>query len=145
MQGPKDVFVLDCSITLAWCFTNEATTYTENVLESTQNALIHVPNLWLLEIGNILCIAEQKKRISRAQFEGFIADISCLPITIDACSTFSWMSHVIDLARQYSLTTYDASYLELALRLELPLATLDNALLRAAKQTGVAIYQPNVP
>ena len=96
-----------------------------------------VPSLWSLEIGNVLLIAERKKRITLEQRKKAIHTLSELPISVDMMtSDHAWLE-TMELAERYSLTLYDASYLELALRRSLPLATLDSSLKNAAQLAGV--------
>ena len=132
-------FVLDCSVALAWLFQDEASPNTDQLLKELRdddsNAI--VPNLWRLELGNTLTQAERRGRITATQLTTVLELVRHLPITTDAETDSRAFREVLNLARATSLTTYDASYLELAMRHGLPLATLDKALIRAAR--GVAV------
>ena len=132
-------FVLDCSVTIAWLFQDEAGPNTDQLLkeirDDDRNAI--VPNLWRLELGNVLAQAERRGRITAAQLTTALEFVRHLPITTDAETDGRAFREVLNLARATSLTTYDASYLELAMRHGVPLATLDKALIRAAR--GVAV------
>jgi predicted nucleic acid-binding protein len=130
-------FVLDASATLAWCFEDEETVRAASVLERLRDQEAIVPPLWLLELANGLVVAERRERITRADSTRFLALVGELPIRIDQTSTLDLASSVMDLARQYDLSAYDAAYLELALRLGQPLATLDKGLRSAADRAGV--------
>jgi predicted nucleic acid-binding protein len=130
-------FVLDASTTLAWCFEDETTAPAAGVLERLREQEARVPPLWLLELANGLVVAERRQRITRAESTRFLGLVGELPIRIDQASTLDLASSVIDLARDYELSAYDAAYLELALRLGEPLATLDQRLRSAAERAGV--------
>ncbi len=125
-------FVLDASVAAAWCFDDESTPAAWRLLEGLLTAPGHVPTLWALEIGNILLGAERRARITRARAVQFLGILDDLDIRVDADSPGRAFRDVLPLAREHRLTTYDATYLELAMRLGLPLATKDKALARAA-------------
>ena len=103
--------------------------------DDDRNAI--VPNLWRLELGNVLVQAERHGRITAAQLTTALELVRNLPVTTDAETDGRAFREILNLARTTSLTTYDASYLELAMRHGIPLATLDKALIRAAN--GVAV------
>jgi predicted nucleic acid-binding protein len=130
-------FVLDASATLAWCFEDEATVEAAGLLERLREDEALVPPLWLLELSNGLVVAERRGRLTRADSTRFLLLIRQLPIRIDQTSTLDLGVSVMDLARAYELSAYDAAYLELALRLGRPLATLDVRLRAAAERAGV--------
>ncbi|HEX5079309.1 MAG TPA: type II toxin-antitoxin system VapC family toxin [Geminicoccaceae bacterium] len=132
-------FVLDCSITLAWCFEDEATPQTDALLERLRDEGALVPGLWHLEVGNALLQAERRGRIATARVAAFVELLTGLPIETDAESASRALREVLGLARAEKLTTYDSSYLELAGRRALPLATRDQALHRAAQRIGVPL------
>ncbi len=135
-------FILDCSITMAWCFEDEVTDYSENVFISLDKSKAFVPTIWSLEIANVILFAERKRRINRAKATAFIESIRSLPIFHDDNSQIA-MSTTLEIARETHLTIYDANYLELALRLRLPLATLDKDLRKAAQKNDVKLYLLN--
>ncbi len=132
-------FVLDASVTLAWCFKDEQTPSTNQLLEQLDGAQAFVPGLWTLEIGNILLSACKKKRITYAHATEFLNLLSELDIQIDDATATLGFHDIFLLAHSEQLTTYDAAYLELAMRLGLPLATRDKQLADAALKVGVAI------
>lgn len=132
-------FVLDASITLAWCFSDETTPATTALLERLEFESAIVPDLWPLEVGNILIAAEKRKRISYADIKEFLTLLENLNIEIDNETGSRGFHDIILLAHSEKLTTYDAAYLELAMRYGLPLATKDNALIHAANRVGVKI------
>lgn len=132
-------FVLDASIAIAWCFADEATPFTTELMEHLESEKAHVPQLWTLEMGNILVSAERKKRISFAKITEFLSLLNDLDIQVDHETSRRGFREIISLAHSEKLTTYDASYLELAMRLGIPLATKDVQLQQAAKRLGVIL------
>jgi predicted nucleic acid-binding protein len=133
-------FVLDASVAIAWCFEDETTKFTESVLNLlTDGAEAVVPAIWPLEVGNALLIAERRGRIVLARATALLHQIAGLPIAVSPIDASQAFEQILAVARQQSLTEYDASYLELALRKGFPLATLDAELRRSAKATGVAL------
>lgn len=132
-------FVLDASVAVAWCFDDESTPAAWALLDRLRTAPGHVPTLWALEIGNILLGAERRRRITRARTTEFLEILGALDIRADADVQPRALWVVLPLAREQDLTAYDASYLELAMRLGLPLATKDRALARAATKLRVDV------
>lgn len=131
-------FVLDCSVTMAWCFDDETTTYTDLILDNLQAYTAVVPSLWPLEVANVLVGAERKRRITNAKALHFLQLLQTLPIDIDPLTARQSFGATYHLATQYEISVYDAAYLELAVRHQVPLATCDQALRRAAQQCGIA-------
>ncbi|MCP9793374.1 type II toxin-antitoxin system VapC family toxin [Vulcanococcus limneticus Candia 3F8] len=132
-------FVLDASLSCAWCFGDEASAEVWALLARLQGAQAQVPSLWLWEIGNVLVQAERKGRITPAAIRIFLGLLETLPIHIDQATSATAWHDTQALARSHRLTTYDAAYLELALRLGLPLASRDQALNAAASKEGVPL------
>lgn len=132
-------FVLDTTVTMAWCFTEEATEFTQTLLNrlSSLTDTAVVPALWLYEVVNVVELAARRGRIPQEKAAAFLASLVDLPIEVEDPSRTRVFVHVRALARQYQLTGYDAAYLELALRRKLPIASLDKALSRAALSAGV--------
>ncbi|MDB5352550.1 MAG: hypothetical protein JWN86_3797 [Planctomycetota bacterium] len=136
-------FVLDGSIALAWCFPDEEAPYPQSVLSALGGkAEAVVPALWPLEVANALLTGERRKRSSQADTVAWTGFLSALPITVDPGSATRAFGDIANLARTHRLTVYDATYLELAMRLGVALATLDDALEDAANAVGVALYTP---
>lgn len=136
-------FVLDCSATLPWIFADEATPDTENLLnDMTAGTAAWVPSLWHLELANSLLSAQRKRRIDPAGIEAFFSQLAAYVINVDEETMSRAWNKSIELASQHQLSVYDATYLELALRKNLPLATLDKALVAAAQSTGVPLCFP---
>jgi predicted nucleic acid-binding protein len=135
-------FVVDNSIVMTWCFADEGNEYTEAVLESFETAEAFVPAIWPLEVGNVLLVAERRKRLNQASVFRFLELLKELPIMVEQETPERMLQEIVYLARKYGLSTYDASYLDLALRLDLPISTLDALLMKAAKKCKVQNYNP---
>jgi predicted nucleic acid-binding protein len=132
-------FVIDASVALAWCFDDEAYGRNPRLLDRFEDERAEVPSLWHLELANALAMGERNKRITPARASEFIALIDGLPIVIDERTPNVALSTVLELSRREQLSAYDASYLELAMRRGVPLATKDNDLARAANHLGVTL------
>lgn len=136
-------FVLDNSVAMRWLLASKKKvdqTYTVKVLQSLVEAEAVVPHLWHLEAVNVLLGAEKRGELETGEVEGFIAQLESLPIQVDPLTAHQAFSRTLGLARAYKLSSYDAAYLELAIREGLPLATLDKDLQKAAKQSDVELY-----
>jgi predicted nucleic acid-binding protein len=131
--------VLDVSLSCAWCFADETSEPAWAILEQLQEGRAHVPALWLWETANVLVQAERRGRISPAAIRTYLGLLEGLPISVDQPSTASAWHDTLALARSHRLTSYDAAYLELALRRGLPLATRDKALQAAGRLEGVPL------
>jgi predicted nucleic acid-binding protein len=138
----KDGFVLDCSVTMAWCFDDEGTLYTHAVRDSLAVVQAVVPSLWSLEVANATIMGERRKRLDEARSQRFIVLLQALPIVIDHENSNTAFGNIIHLARAHQLSAYDAAYLELAIRRGLPLACLDGKLKTAAVAAGVVLFSP---
>lgn len=131
--------VVDASVALAWVFASERTPHTEAVLSRTVEQGAVVPSLWRLEVANVLHQAVRKGRMDAATRDASLADLLALPIRIDdETDARAWVD-TLSLADRTGLTLYDAAYLELAMRLQLPLATTDKALRQAATAENIAV------
>ena len=133
-------FVVDASAALAWCFEDEASGFTDGLLERLrQGDRILVPAHWPTEILNGLLVASRRKRIKADQPALFWEEIVRLPIETETALDPLQARTVLALGEKHHLTVYDAVYLELAHRRQLPLASLDGDLRRAAQIEGVAL------
>ena len=130
-------FVVDASVALAWCFDDEATGATDALLGRAAAEGVVVPALWFLEVANALLTAERRGRLTPAQTLEVLTRLAALPAERDSVAVSP--TAVLALARAQRLTAYDAAYLELAIRRELPLATLDEELRRAGQAAGVPL------
>lgn len=131
--------VLDASIVVCWCFDDEATDATRQILEHLRENDAVVPSVWPLEIANTLAMAERRGRIARTDATEFVALLGSLAVVVDGETTHQAFGRTLELARGERLSAYDASYLELAMRLGLPLATKSSDLGTAATRLGVAV------
>lgn len=132
-------FIIDNSVVMAWCFVDEGGDYADKILGKLESAEALVPSIWPLEVGNVLIVAERRKRLTEADSIRFLALLSELPITVEQESPDRMMKEIVALAREYDLSTYDASYLDLAMKKGLPIATLDSALIKAALNSNVVV------
>ncbi|KQP18126.1 type II toxin-antitoxin system VapC family toxin [Pseudorhodoferax sp. Leaf267] len=132
--------VVDASVAAAWFLPDEATLFTEAALELSVTSDVWVPALWMLEIGNLFISAQRRKRITAVQRQELVQAAAALRLRVDREPVD--MVALDALAAQHGLTTYDATYLELAVRRSLPLATLDAALLKAMSSAGVPPFKP---
>ena len=130
-------FVIDCSITMAWCFDDEATDATRAVARRLAREPVIVPAHWHLEVANVLATALRAKRLSEAEAKDFLHRLGHFDVEVDPAIGVRAFSHLLPLCQMHRLTSYDAAYLELAIRLGLPLASLDKGLRKAAKAETV--------
>jgi len=137
-------FVLDASIAVSWCFPGdpaENTPYSRRILSSLATDDAIVPEIWGFEVANSIFVSFSKRnRITEKQIEEYLRLLKALPIrreTRDLCSAVNLES----LARKWNLTPYDAAYLDLAVRKELPLASSDDDLTRVAAAEGVKVLR----
>lgn len=136
-------FVLDASVALQWLIpqTNPAgVDYADAVLTALKESQAVVPSLFALETANVIAKVETKGIVSEADSQRFITLLGQLNIATDSATMTHALGDTLNLARRYKLSAYDASYLELALRMGLPLATLDADLAKAATSAGVPIF-----
>jgi len=132
-------FVLDNSIVMAWCFEDESNALADAVLEQMETMIAIVPAIWPLEVGNVLLVAERRGQLSEADSSRFLSMLANLPIQSEIETRQRAMSDILFLAREYKLSTYDASYLDLAMREGVPLASLNKGLRRVATQCQVSL------
>jgi predicted nucleic acid-binding protein len=132
--------VLDASVCLSWFFPDERTGFTDTALEVAAQEECWVPSVWRLEFSNALLVAERKRRVTRTERLQMLDEASRLGVRVDAL--VHDLRKISVLADQHGLSTYDAAYLELALRLASPMITLDKELAAAAAATGVTVHAP---
>ncbi|GJL69828.1 MAG: twitching motility protein PilT [Nitrospirales bacterium] len=132
-------FVLDSSVALAWVLPDEANPQLDDVCDRMADDIALVPPVWPLEIGNVLLIAVKRGRLTARDVSLLITELCALPVEIDATSTERALEETVSLARKYEITTYDASYLELAKRRGMPLATLDTKLRQACRLAKITV------
>jgi predicted nucleic acid-binding protein len=134
--------VPDVSAILGQALDDEDATFAESVIAVIARDEAVVPTLFWYEIRNVLVMAERRKRIAASRTTAFLSDLALLPFSVDHLPR---AAPVLYLARRRSLTVYDATYLELAQRIGAPLATLDHALMAAAKKEGITLFKPKAP
>jgi predicted nucleic acid-binding protein len=133
-------FVLDNSVTMRWFFGDgkpQELAYAGKVLDAMKQDNALVPVTWGVEVANVIARAEAKGLVTEARSGAFLEMLDGVDIDVDSGTFAQALSGTLQLARRYKLSAYDASYLELALRLGMPLATLDEDLQKAAKKAGV--------
>jgi predicted nucleic acid-binding protein len=133
------VFVLDCSVTMAWLFDDEDDLRAAAVRDSLDADMALVPAIWPLEVANALVVAERRQRVSRAEALRFLEVLRQLPIDVGAVPSLAAVEGALQIAHETGLSVYDAAYLDLAATQGLPLATLDRRLAAAAARVGVAL------
>jgi predicted nucleic acid-binding protein len=126
---------------MTWCFKDETSQYADAILDSLEVSTGFVPSIWPLEVCNVLLAAERKRRIGEAGSARFIALLAELPIIVEQEPPERMIKEIYALAREHKLSSYDASYLDLAMRKGLPIATLDKNLIAAAKRSKVPILK----
>ena len=134
-------FVIDNSVVMSWCFKDETSKYTDTVLDYLENTTAYVPAIWPLEVSNVLLVAERRKRLNQADSSRFISLLFELPIIVEPESPERMLNEILALAREYKLSSYDASYLDLAMRKGLPIATTDKHIMSAARKSHVPILR----
>ena len=132
-------FVLDAAVSLAWCFEDEETPYASSVFDRLRTDRALVPTTWPLEVANTLLVGERRGRLTLATSTRLVLNLKGLSITVDDRTSSAAFGSILSLSRARGLSAYDASYLELAAREGLPLATQDSRLRTAAERAGVAI------
>lgn len=131
--------MLDSSITMSWYFADDAHSYAKAILEHMDESEAFVPTIWPVEVCNVLLVGEKRGRQTAADAARFRAVLSAFSIKVVDLNQWENLEELIDIARRCNLSAYDASYLELAMREGLPLATLDQRLQTAAGELGVQL------
>jgi len=133
-------FVLDCSVTMSWFFKDEVSNYADQVHEKlTAGSIAYVPSIWPLEVTNVFLIVERQKRIHQWETTKYQNLLRKFPIRVQPVPTNDQLDFIFQIAREYKMTAYDASYLELAIRKQLPIATLDKKIKAAAEHEAVTV------
>jgi predicted nucleic acid-binding protein len=133
-------FVIDTSVVMSWCFRDQTSAYADSVLDRLSSATAVAPSIWPLEVANVLLVAERRKRLSAADSLRFATLLSGLPILVEHETQEQVLKDILSLARAHGLSSYDASYLALAMRKGAPLATLDKKLMAVSTQLKVDIF-----
>ena len=131
-------FVVDASMTASWRLPDEQEELALACYQMLMTDEARVPPIWRFEVCNLLVMAERRNRIPSKYADTALRLLEDYPIVEDASSR---PEMILAIARSYSLSAYDAAYLELAQRTRFPLATLDNGLVRAARSANVALVE----
>ena len=135
--------VLDCSLALAWALPDETSTRADRFLARvSRESVLWVPALWWYEIANALTTAQRRQRLAGADTLRIVELYGMLPIETDGHLNPDTVRRFHTLAQEYTVSAYDAAYLELAQRRRLGLATLDRRLITAARRAGVEVIHP---
>ena len=134
-------FVVDNSVVMSWCFNDEANKYGDAVLDILTESTALVPPIWPLEVVNVLLVAERRNRLKQVDSVRFITLLSQLPIVVELEKPERKMKDFLALGRANNLSSYDAAYLDLAMRNDCPIATLDKKLVEAAENVEVTILK----
>lgn len=137
----SDSFVIDNSVVMTWCFQDEANPYADAVLDKLADAVAIVPSLWPLEVVNVLLVAERRQRLNQAGSVRFLTLLAQLPIVVEQSPPEDRMGELLALGRTTKLSSYDTSYLALAMQQGVPIATLDQKLIAAAHQMTVPLLE----
>ncbi|CAN5812133.1 type II toxin-antitoxin system VapC family toxin [soil metagenome] len=135
------MFVVDASITLAWCFTDESSRYADEVLGHLGDGEAMAPAIWPLEVANGLLTAVRRGRLDAAMLPRLSELLGALPVHVEAVLLSDALGRVLDAARTLELTAYDAAYLDLAARRGVPFATLDERLQSACRAADVELMR----
>jgi predicted nucleic acid-binding protein len=136
----SDAWIIDSSVGFAWIHPSQATAETNALLDRIEaGATVVIPGLWFAEIANSLLVLQRRKKLTSSERKTALETLSNLNFTVDEESGKAAFGKTSELAEEYDLTVYDATYLELALRRKLPLASRDTALAGAAKKAGVKV------
>ncbi len=133
-------FVIDNSIVMTRCFSDESSKYADIVLDSLEKHDALVPAIWPLEVGNDVLAAERRKRLTGSDGIRFLNLINELPITVQQETPDRMLKEIFALARECCISSYDDSYLDLAMRNGVPIATQDTRLKKAAKRCKVPLF-----
>ncbi len=131
------MFVLDCSVAMAWCLADERSDYADAVLDGLCTEGAVVPAIWHLEVLNVLLMAERRGRSNTEKTQLVLDTLSRLPISIDRDTPSLESSGLVALARRHGLSSYDAAYLQISQREQIQIATLDRRRRAAANEIGL--------
>ena len=133
--------VLDCSTTMGWCFDDEASRFADRALNALQETEGLVPSIWTLEVINVLLVAERHGRLTEAGTMRFLDLLGDLPIRVEERDASVAFGSSLACGRRFGLTSYEAAYLDLAMRTGTPLATSDRKLRKACRGAGVELFR----
>ncbi|SMM98567.1 Death on curing protein, Doc toxin [uncultured Candidatus Thioglobus sp.] len=131
------MFVLDCSVAIAWCLSDESSEYAEKILDLLTKEQAIVPALWHLEVMNVLQMAQRKNRINKEQIPLILEKLGQLNIETDKAAININAIDFMQFVQKYDITSYDGIYLEISKREKLPIATLDKKMKSVANELGL--------
>ena len=134
--------MLDASVTMSWCYPDEDSDYADRVLDLREQVTPVVPSLWAVEVANAVLVGKRRQRLTSSDVSEFLELLNGLEVETDPETAGRALHDVLVIAREHGLTGYDATYLELAMRRGLTIATVDKKLRIAAKSTGVEVFEP---
>jgi predicted nucleic acid-binding protein len=140
MTTSDGIFTVDCSVSIAWLFQDQADDYTEAALSALAHKGAVAPKWWPIETINVLLVLERRGRLRSAQAAQLLRHLQRLPVQLK--NTHSSVSELHSLAHKHNLTSYDALYLDVALATGLPIATRDKRLRQAALDSEVGVWEP---
>ena len=132
-------FILDCSVYMSWCLNEGTIKASSKILNSITKYGIMAPGLWVYEVTNTLAVSVRKNKLTVSDVHGLMNDIQLLPIEFDKPTTEN-MSNIFHIANEYKLSAYDAAYIELALRANIPIASFDKEIVKVSGQLGIKIF-----
>jgi predicted nucleic acid-binding protein len=130
-------FVADNSVTIAWFIASQANATTDALLDRASAEAVHVPFIWRAEFASALLTLAHNRRLPPSRVPAILEEIDRLELVEDTSPPSVRL--LVDISRRYALSAFDASYLELALRLKLPLAARDAPLRKAAERAGIQL------
>ena len=134
-------WVIDCSFAAALFLPDKASSQVNRFFsEHSDSRTLHVPMLWWYEMTNVLCVAERKRMLKEVDVQRIMGLLPRFPMETDEARGFPYIRRLYEVARTYGLSSYDAAYLELAMRIDAQLATLDRELVAAASTCGVPTH-----
>lgn len=134
-------FILDNSVSAAWFLEDEFDVFADQILVRLETESAIVPGIWVLEITNTLLAGFRRKRISEGKRTATFELLKSLPIAVEQNYAATDLDRLYRLGQTYNLSSYDAAYLDLSIRLDLPLATRDKDLRSAAKSASVKLLR----
>ena len=137
-MAASGVYVLDCSVSIAWLFEAQADAYTEAALDELAGSFAVAPRWWSVEVLNVLLTLERRKRLAAGKAVEVLRHLQGLPVRVHDSRASVFELHA--LAARHQLSSYDALYLDAALATGLPLATRDKSLQKAALESGVGVW-----
>jgi predicted nucleic acid-binding protein len=144
MKDASDqAFVVDASVAVAWVRPSQASQYTDSALNTfSLGAKVYAPSLWGVEVANALLVLLRRGKLIEIERVAALQKLSKLPVDLDHEAANNAFTRLSEIAKQYGLSAYDAMYLDLSLRLRLPLACKDGPLRNAATRAGISLWEP---